>query len=140
MDLRFTPTCVGTTLKPLSETKDLKVHPHVRGDNAHLPAFPGYAPGSPPRAWGQHDPELKAFFKVRFTPTCVGTTQNSQSQFRPCPVHPHVRGDNFLFLRGFGVSAGSPPRAWGQQRGRQAEILPIRFTPTCVGTTDPFCF
>ncbi len=51
---RFTPTCVGTTIALLPAFHCIKVHPHMRGDNA------------------QRRPQI--LFCQRFTPTCVGTT------------------------------------------------------------------
>ena len=133
---RFTPTCVGTTF-PLPTAKHrLPVHPHVRGDNTRRASLALWAPGSPPRAWGQLHPSCPSAGRSRFTPTCVGTTpwQTSYSAFTP--VHPHVRGDNSLTLVVIIHVHGSPPRAWGQLSARPQRCLIRRFTPTCVGTTS----
>ena len=52
-DIRFTPTCVGTTKTRFHRRASRPVHPHVRGDNKHG-IIPGVTlNGSPPRAWGQ---------------------------------------------------------------------------------------
>ena len=111
------------------------VHPHGRGDNAWERPRRGiltrFTPtgvgtmisgvaqradesGSPPRAWGQ----------------CMGTTTAGNSD----PVHPHGRGDNVLPDCGAPEGGGSPPRAWGQCSHAGLDGLPIRFTPTGVGT------
>ena len=49
-------------------------------------------------------------------------------------VHPHGRGDNAAALARAVVGYGSPPRAWGQLRGRPPTGAGDRFTPTGVGT------
>ena len=49
-------------------------------------------------------------------------------------VHPHGRGDNVLAIVGRVAARGSPPRAWGQWRGRSRRWRRLRFTPTGVGT------
>ncbi len=116
---RFTPTCVGTT-----------------------PALALTAPriyGSPPRAWGQHTPLNVLVLPHRFTPTCVGTTLARGWQRLGSAVHPHVRGDNLLRQPDTVRLGGSPPRAWGQLFVRLHRRVVLRFTPTCVGTTQPAC-
>ncbi len=50
-------------------------------------------------------------------------------------VHPHGRGDNHISLRVGPMLTGSPPRAWGQHGQKKFSKMPIRFTPTGVGTT-----
>ena len=52
--IRFTPTCVGTSLMPRFRLR----HQY----------------GSPPRVWGHHKAADLAENIVRFTPTCVGTS------------------------------------------------------------------
>ena len=49
-------------------------------------------------------------------------------------VHPHVRGDNGSVGDELRRPIGSPPRAWGQWPLALPPTLPVRFTPTCVGT------
>ena len=56
-------------------------------------------------------------------------------------VHPHMRGADV----GLGVSGsylpGSPPHAWGRfPRLLLANMLPTRFTPTCVGQIGAYNF
>ena len=93
---RFTPTGVGTTHSTAAVPHNLQVHPHGRGDNE--PPRPGesalrftptgvgttysltvalrFAPGSPPRAWGQLAGWRGRGGVARFTPTGVGTTMD----------------------------------------------------------------
>ena len=131
----FTPTCVGTTKIRDTLIKGAKVHPHVRGDNWHgkRSARPCY--GSPPRAWGQPTGRRIKISRVRFTPTCVGTTRCSITVYIDDEVHPHVRGDNCQRRQPLPPVPGSPPRAWGQPLHSTPPFGTARFTPTCVGTT-----
>ncbi len=73
LDLRFTPTRVGSAWKAATAALALPVHPHACGERpAALPALP--APdGSPPRVWGAHHRDLDLVGAIRFTPTRVGS-------------------------------------------------------------------
>ena len=90
---------MGTTQSVQPVMDVFTVHPHVRGDNGC--------------------PQYSCPCRVRFTPTCVGTTAK---QWRD--------GD---------WDIGSPPRAWGQPNNSSSFSNPKRFTPTCVGTTHCCC-
>ena len=74
---------------------------------------------------------------MRFTPTCVGTTQPTARGPDSSLVHPHVRGDNRWTTKCGSSTCGSPPRAWGQPLRPDRVTVRRRFTPTCVGTTRP---
>ena len=140
--IRFTPTCVGTTAWAASVSAASSVHPHVRGDNSSLVRVSTAISGSPPRAWGQLPRSSRRPSRLRFTPTCVGTTEEAGEVEDAIPVHPHVRGDNLTTPQDFPAFFGSPPRAWGQPHDGDTQDEADRFTPTCVGTTppDPFVF
>ena len=88
---RFIPTCVGNTIS--------------------CPALP--CPGSSPRAWGIPKGAKNACFGIRFIPTCVGNTFFSLVRCLLLAVHPHVRGEYFMFFHDFFDILGSSPRAWG---------------------------
>ena len=113
--LRFTPTCVGTTTR--------------------LAGSDTVSRGSPPRAWGRLEGAPGLVLLRRFTPTCVGTTEGVAVKPNANTVHPHVRGDDDMATPIMGNAVGSPPRAWGRQRETVSNLLAVRFTPTCVGTT-----
>src|SRR5690606_2727884 len=113
-DVRFTPTCVGTTRWAVTVVRREAVHPHVRGDNIYNPMPARSVDGSPPRAWGQQGPGCCGPRERRFTPTCVGTTARRSAVGVVQPVHPHVRGDNVVAPDIERGGHGSPPRAWGQ--------------------------
>ena len=54
-----------------------------------------------------------------------------------CPlVHPHGCGDNVDIGTSEVAASGSPPRVWGQRPLAFLLRLPLRFTPTGVGTTS----
>ncbi len=134
---RFTPTCVGTRKLPGGKAPSPPVHPHVRGDKRARSCSGVSRPGSPPRAWGQAHPAPQPAQSPRFTPTCVGTSQDRRLVLALEPVHPHVRGDKDSSRFGTIRLNGSPPRAWGQAPTRTPDLRPRRFTPTCVGTSAP---
>ncbi len=135
----------------------VQVHPHMRGDNAPKKAFsvsvsgsPPHAwgqlgalkrkmfcPGSPPHAWGQPVTINKNTGRVRFTPTCVGTTTTSffaTNRSTGSPPHAWGQLDDRISQNIFLL--GSPPHAWGQLIATGDNCTAIRFTPTCVGTTE----
>src|SRR5579862_877432 len=72
---RFTPTCVGTTARPSTRASGRAVHPHMRGDHHSTPPASPPPAGSPPHAWGPPVEDRTNDLRVRFTPTCVGTTR-----------------------------------------------------------------
>jgi len=94
VQLRFTPTRVGTTLPGvrchdpgavhphtrgdhvtgLAPGATKAVHPHTRGDHLKRGGRKNLPPGSPPHAWGPPRPRRHRHSFHRFTPTRVGTT------------------------------------------------------------------
>ena len=111
---RFTPTGVGT----MSE----------------ISACDRRITGSPPRAWGQCGRKEILQIERRFTPTGVGTIGYFRLVAVIVQVHPHGRGDNRERNYPVVVTAGSPPRAWGQSHSAALPMPVRRFTPTGVGT------
>src|SRR5436305_1622580 len=67
-------------------------------------------------------------------------------------VHPHMRGDNPLYVisrvpsdgpppHPWGprlAALGPPPRPWGQPVYAERRLAGARSTPTCVGPTTPY--
>ncbi len=134
-DVRFTPTCVGTTLALPVFRENPAVHPHVCGDNECYNSSSHRTGGSPPRVWGQQSESDIYTLYSRFTPTCVGTTSISPIRSWSFSVHPHVCGDNSGGRATTKAGDGSPPRVWGQLFVTFLLTCNRRFTPTCVGTT-----
>ena len=97
-EVRFTPTCVGKTPSRRAGAPAASVHPHVRGEDGVIVAGSAVRNGSPPRAWGRHRFILQRPNACRFTPTCVGKTGLSLVICLAAPVHPHVRGEDLLFM------------------------------------------
>src|SRR6266511_3388745 len=114
---RFTPTCVGTTIRSQPAPITRSVHPHVRGDDVKLRLGRGPLGGSPPRAWGRLMRSARCC-AGRFTPTCVGTTFTWASWVSAISVHPHVRGDDAWRRSRGRIRRGSPPRAWRRRQAR----------------------
>ena len=131
---RFTPTGVGTMYPHTRLTCHWSVHPHGRGDNTPSSTYSRTTGGSPPRAWGQLRVPHHHRATERFTPTGVGTMDKPCSEGVGAAVHPHGRGDNATLASDGKRRGGSPPRAWGQWGARYGCALPVRFTPTGVGT------
>ena len=132
---RFTPTCVGKTSCAAQAMTRRTVHPHVRGEDGTISKGYSTRVGSPPRAWGRrvgHDAQQVA---LRFTPTCVGKTIAAPLLALWPSVHPHVRGEDVIWLTCAGRLDGSPPRAWGRLGIELNPDYVVRFTPTCVGKT-----
>ena len=96
-NVRFTPTCVGTTRIHSALRRSLSVHPHVCGDDCFLIRDWILSFGSPPRVWGRQAHAATGDGGVRFTPTCVGTTRIDwlfDTLLIEHLVHPHVCGDD----------------------------------------------
>ncbi len=135
MEIRFTPTPVGTTSRPTSPSSGGSVHPHARGDHAAGASRMSHAAGSPPRPWGPPGNGLAYADVTRFTPTPVGTTRPGGSKFKGVSVHPHARGDHGSTALTARETSGSPPRPWGPHPRQPTSDGASRFTPTPVGTT-----
>ena len=50
-----------------------------------------------------------------------------------------MRGEDTRLVLVVIAVSGSPPRAWGRQHAIGEQFLRDRFTPTCVGKTNPKC-
>ncbi len=134
VDVRFTPTRVGTISNEKATIDCRSVHPHARGDDVGFVQTVRGDSGSPPRAWGRSDARSSRAIKSRFTPTRVGTIRGSGGTGRQQAVHPHARGDDGTHERLAPRYFGSPPRAWGRCRVGGTRPRRRRFTPTRVGT------
>ena len=109
----------------------------MRGEYPSFAAPIALTNGSPPRAWGIRGLPSSQLRQKRFTPTCVGNTIWLVVSVVPTTVHPHVRGEyTGRAPNNFKIS-GSPPRAWGIRCCAPTPKPAARFTPTCVGNTDP---
>ena len=92
--VRFIPTHVGNTVKPLRVMPRKPVHPHARGEH------PGYEIGEPtivgssPRTWGTQRSSGCTRSRNWFIPTHVGNTKAARAATGSPPVHPHARGEH----------------------------------------------
>ena len=130
---RITPTCVGRTSARARAARCAPDHPHVRGENASMSSISRITSGSPPRAWGERQLRLAAVDAFRITPTCVGRTGFARSLPDLPTDHPHVRGENRTGLTVSSLTAGSPPRAWGERRRQRLARREDRITPHVRG-------
>ena len=91
---RNTPTCVGKTLRKLHTTGVLKKHPHMRGEDLHLPYGAARLPETPPHAWGRRCLLTSLLRRDGNTPTCVGKTSLPGLKTGAIRKHPHMRGED----------------------------------------------
>src|SRR5207249_4436987 len=89
--------------------------------------------GSPPRTWGNRQCCKRQIRRRRFTPTHVGKSRRWAGVMMAPSVHPHARGEISKRMPRLALTAGSPPRTWGNRDGLAAGQMPGRFTPTHVG-------
>ena len=111
--LRFIPTCVGNTGKPLAGRHCGTVHPHMRGEYFRHSANKRNPGGSSPHAWGIPSRVYRANAKARFIPTCVGNTTRNGNHCGGKAVHPHMRGEYCGVFPPSRRPDGSSPHAWG---------------------------
>ncbi len=108
-----TPTCVGRTGQTPGTAREMKKHPHVRGEDAACRGSRDWIAETPPRAWGGPNRGQRFDAQQGNTPTCVGRTPHSTAGKKSGQKHPHVRGeDSTCPMTTPGVSE-TPPRAWG---------------------------
>ena len=92
--------------------------------------------GSSPRVWGIRKTRKLNDGELRFIPTRVGNTRNSQAYSPEGSVHPHACGEYLSPRATWWCCAGSSPRVWGILRLAVRKLDVKRFIPTRVGNTD----
>ena len=127
---------MGKTLPGFVSGKATGKHPHVRGEDPHLPSHQEMRKETPPRTWGRPLSDEIPVLKGRNTPTYVGKTGAGCCCKRQGWKHPHVRGEdnhavNFLFR-----ALETPPRTWGRPFSSASASISSRNTPTYVGKTQ----
>ena len=110
-------------------------HPHERGEDGRGLARQGKARETPPRAWGRPFAGANQKLHEGNTPTSVGKTGVRGREPVPCQKHPHERGEDTKAGSDPGLSAETPPRAWGRRFPHLLAPPPVRNTPTSVGKT-----
>src|SRR5271165_4200104 len=132
---RNIPTCVGRTLLSAALGRNNLEHPHVCGENHWTLSNLDRLGGTSPRVWGEPRDVVPGFGPLRNIPTCVGRTPRRNILRYGNTEHPHVCGENGLFIIVPDEWDGTSPRVWGERfqvpRGRN----PTRNIPTCVGRT-----
>ena len=72
-----TPTSVGKTGRVWGRRRDLRKHPHERGEDMQRPSWKRQVKETPPRAWGRLPITSSRRMSIRNTPTSVGKTLSS---------------------------------------------------------------
>ena len=95
------------------------------------------APETPPHAWGRPIQKNKINADLRNTPTCMGKTDVYAFKPERNWKHPHMHGEDTIFLLLHSPKTETPPHAWGRQH-KYMLLSPVgRNTPTCMGKTIP---
>ena len=71
----------------------------------------------------------------RFIPTCLGSTNLSQTILLNAKVHPHACGEYLVGNVTKVANLGSSPRVWGVLKSVNSFAFSRRFIPTRVGST-----
>ena len=132
---RFTPTGVGKTVGRRAVGRYDEVHPHRCGENNRGWGIEYRPVGSPPQVWGKLPRYMVEVSIERFTPTGVGKTWKTISDFYMITVHPHRCGENAIQCKSNHLAHGSPPQVWGKLPALMPYMPKQRFTPTGVGKT-----
>ncbi len=115
------------------------VHPHGCGEH-YIPLVESelYS-GSSPRVWGTHSLGKCNKSALRFIPTGVGNTIDTDIQWICIPVHPHGCGEHDSDVYSPSLVSGSSPRVWGTLLTPISNGFVYRFIPTGVGNTILTC-
>ena len=111
------------------------VHPHACGEHCYFGLQLSALGGSSPRVWGTHQGRSQLCTCLRFIPTRVGNTPQSNDLKRVQSVHPHACGEHAEIAGSDQRRYGSSPRVWGTRFSDQRQLWRRRFIPTRVGNT-----
>ena len=132
---RNTPTRVGKTHHQPSGLACSEKHPHSRGEDNPLPAWPCLTVETPPLAWGRPSNNQRRKSRVRNTPTRVGKTFPPHKKSATSRKHPHSRGEDLMAADAPARLAETPPLAWGRRSIAAGTSGLCGNTPTRVGKT-----
>jgi len=105
------PTCVGRITSKVGKETELRVHPHMRGENSSTCLLSVAVWGPSPHAWGEYVPAVDSVIRGGSIPTCVGRIPRRRTPPVALRVHPHMRGENFDSLSVLPSDAGPSPHA-----------------------------
>ena len=112
-------------------------HPHGRGEEDHAGLPWTIYKETPPRAWGRGTAWLYRRRKRRNTPTGVGKRSARERGAFLVGKHPNGRGEESASTIYACCIREPPPRAWGRERGSNADGGSCGTTPTGVGKRSP---
>ena len=130
---RSTPTRVGKSRTHSKSFTPGAVHPHACGEIQNFEQVYRAMDGPPPRVWGNRCDGVAFASEDRSTPTRVGKSIGGSRSPAARAVHPHACGEIVVGVDEDFVTAGPPPRVWGNRSAKQAGEYPRRSTPTRVG-------
>src|SRR5690606_13083814 len=115
--------------------RNLRKHPHGRGEDWCRCAVATVPWETPPRAWGRPSARASARSYWGNTPTGVGKTLTGTPKRGCWRKHPHGRGEDIPDAGWPIWEWETPPRAWGRRRNQSAARKSSGNTPTGVGKT-----
>ena len=130
-----TPTPVGKTSIPFSQSILMKKHPHACGEDLKTSLPRQCRSETPPRLWGRPQKGRWLLQRSRNTPTPVGKTHSFTEHGFVVGKHPHACGEDVRKRFDNDPGQETPPRLWGRLEIAKLPILTLRNTPTPVGKT-----
>ena len=110
---RFIPAYAGNSTLTYDNDHLPPVHPRLRGELVSCRRCHHRGCGSSPLTRGTHAQDLTACFNQRFIPAYAGNSGESKMGWWADSVHPRLRGELNLQLRGLFDTLGSSPLTRG---------------------------
>ena len=136
VDERLIPAWAGKTDDTGGESRTIKAHPRVGGENRSQ-RRPGIRlSGSSPRGRGKPAVPNRGMAPVRLIPAWAGKTAGRSTSSTPQGAHPRVGGENFGGGQVPALAGGSSPRGRGKPQGPPRRPGEYRLIPAWAGKTS----
>ena len=136
VDERLIPAWAGKTDDTGGESRTIKAHPRVGGENRSQ-RRPGIRlSGSSPRGRGKRSRRHRDIRGRRLIPAWAGKTARALVVLAGCRAHPRVGGENARRVRHNVRDRGSSPRGRGKPRGPRRSGGWRRLIPAWAGKTS----
>ena len=135
--VRFIPACAGNASRRASRSRNMAVHPRMRGERVGPETIEDSGVGSSPHARGTLDFAQLAPDRRRFIPACAGNAASRRMRTTLQTVHPRMRGERVFSIQQNGHVIGSSPHARGTLWFVRKGDAPDRFIPACAGNASP---
>ena len=130
------PAWAGKTDDTGGESRTIKAHPRVGGENRSQ-RRPGIRlSGSSPRGRGKPAVPNRGMAPVRLIPAWAGKTAGRSTSSTPQGAHPRVGGENFGGGQVPALAGGSSPRGRGKPQGPPRRPGEYRLIPAWAGKTS----